>query len=436
MPRREGDRRRARLRPIPAERDAARVAWVLGGGGARGAYEIGVCDYIFDQVASELGGAVPMDILSGTSVGALHVCALAAGADDPRGAIQALIARWTSLRVDDVVQVDRRRSFAMIRALFGRPPRRPSAEEGRGGILDPRPLEALVSGSVEFARIPDQIASGRLQAVSVSTTHVGSGRTTVFFQRGATGPSPWTRARTWAFPVALSREHALASAAIPFLFPAVRIRGALYCDGSLRQHVPLSPARRLGAQAMVVINPRGPAGTLATPEEPARERSFPGPVFLLGKVLNALSLDRVDGDIERLDLINRVLAAGERQFGAGFTEQLNQALAAEGSTPLATIPFLFLQSSEDIGRLSADYVRSRSFQARNLGFVERILARLADRESAQEADLLSYLLFDGPFARELIDLGRRDARQRHDQIVGFFRSLPVSVPAVRAVSSR
>jgi len=423
MRRRSGGGLRQRLRPVPPERDTPRVAWVLGGGGARGAYEVGVCDYIFDRVAAELGGTVPLDILSGTSVGALHVCALAAGADDPRGATQALIARWTSLRVDDVVQVDRRRSFAMIRALFGRPPRRPSAEAGRGGILNPRPLEALVSGAVEFARIGDQIASGRLQAVSVSTTHVGSGRTTVFFQRAAPGPSPWTRARTWAYPVTLSRDHALASAAIPFLFPAVRIRGALYCDGSLRQHVPLSPARRLGAQAMVVINPRGPAATLATPEEPSRERAFPGPVFLLGKVMNALSLDRVDGDIERLDLINHVLAAGERQFGAGFAGKLNQELATAGVGPLATIPLLYLQSSQDIGRLSAAYVRSRSFRARNVGFVERILARLAERESAQEADLLSYLLFDGAFAGELIELGRHDARQRHDQIVGFFRSI-------------
>ena len=69
--------------------------------------------------------------------------------------------------------------------------------------------------------------------------------------------------------------------------------------------------------------------------------------------------------------------------------------------------------------LSAAYVRSRRFHRRGRGVVERVLSRLAERETANEADLLSYLLFDGPFARELIDLGRRDARQRHDQIASF-----------------
>ena len=421
-----GRGRRREPRPVLAGPERPRVGWVLGGGGARGAYEIGVCDYIFEEVARDLGGPVPLDILSGTSVGALQVCALAAGADAPRAAVRALAERWTALTVDDVVRMDRRGAFNMVRSLLGHPPRHATAQARRGGILDPRPLEALLSAAVDFRRIDDNIRSGRLQAVSVSATHVGSGRTTGFYQRAVQGPSPWARGRTWAYPVTLCREHALASAAIPFLFPAVRIRGALYCDGSLRQDVPLSPARRLGAEALVVINPRGASAALGTPAEPPPERAFVGPVFLFGKVLNALSLDRVDGDIDRLELINQVLAAGERQFGPSFLSRLNGELATEGTTPVLPIPLLHLQSSEDLGKLSAAYVRSRRFRGRGRGIVQHVLGRLAERETANEADLLSYLLFDGPFARELIELGRRDARQRHEQIVGFFRAVIAS----------
>lgn len=399
-----------------------RVGWVLSGGGARGAYEIGVCDYLFEHVAAEFDGRLPVDIVSGTSVGAIHACAIAAHADAPREATRKLTERWTSLRIDDVVRVDRRRAFNMIRALFGHPPR-PSAEVNRGGILDSRPLRALLTSTVPFPRIGDHLRSGALTALSTTATHVATGRTTVFYQRGPAGPGPWTGGRTWVYPVTLKADHALASAAIPFLFPAVRIRGALYCDGSLRQHVPLSPARRLGAEAMVVINPRGATASVVAPGEPAREKAFPGPVFLLGKVLNALSLDRVDGDLERLELVNRLLSAGERQFGPEFVARINSELGREGADPVRPISLLHLQSSEDIGQLAAEYVHRPHFRRRRLGAVEHVLARMAEKESENEADFLSYVLFDAGFARELIALGRRDARAQHERIVAFFRSV-------------
>lgn len=424
-----GKRRRgtaSRRRPARFAADAGheplRVGWVLGGGGARGAYEVGVCDYIFDRVARDLGAPLPLDIISGTSIGAINGCALAAGVDDPRAVTRALVARWSALRMSDIVRVDRRRAFDAIRALFGTVPRRPTSEQNRGGILDAGPLEALLSSAVDFRRIGEHLRSGRLHAVSVTATHVASGRTTVFFQGGDADGRPWTRGRTWAYPTTLLPAHALASAAMPFLFPAVRVRGALYCDGSLRQHVPLSPARRLGARALVVINPHAPRGSLAD-DDPAREDAFQGPIFLLGKVMNALILDRVDGDIERLELVNRLLAAGSRQFGPTFLPKLNADLVAGGAQPAHPISLLHLQSSEDIGRLAALHVRSRPFRGRSLGFMERAIARLAENESADEADLASYVLFDGAFARALIDLGRRDARAQHDHIVEFFRSI-------------
>jgi NTE family protein len=223
--------------------------------------------------------------------------------------------------------------------------------------------------------------------------------------------------------VTLSARHAMASAAIPFLFPAVRVDGALYCDGSLRQHVPLSPARHLGADALVVVNPRTmPAATRGDAAD-QHEHAFPGPLFLLGKTLNALTLDRIDGDIEQLERVNRVLDAGTRRYGAGFVAEINRSLAADGSPPLKPISLLHLHASEDIGRMAAAFVRSRRFRSPHPRLLQRVFARLADGEGKSEADLLSYLLFESRFTRELMELGWRDAERRHDEIVGFFAAV-------------
>jgi NTE family protein len=402
-------------------RPGSSLGWVLAGGGARGAYEVGVLGYLFERVARDLGHPLPLDVVSGSSIGAIHACALANWADDPRVGMRLLARRWGDLALDDVVRLDRQRSFNMIRALLGWPLRRPSADAERGGILDPRPLEALLASMMDVRRIADHIRAGRLRAASVTATHVGTGQTTIFFQRGDGADPPW-RGRAVAHAVTLTTEHALASAAIPFLFPAVRIDGELYCDGSLRQHVPLSPARLLGARALVVVNPRRAASLAAVPSPAERERAFPGPLFLLGKTLNALTLDRIDADVEQLELVNRLLAAGEQRFGPKFVREINEALTAGGSAEVWPIPLLQISASEDIGKLAATFVRTPRFRKRCSGLLERAFSRLAEGEAANEADLLSYLLFDGAFAAELIALGRRDARRRHDEIVEFFRA--------------
>jgi NTE family protein len=422
------------MRSQQHSRGATGLGWVLAGGGARGAYEVGVLSYVFERIARDLDRALPLDVVSGSSIGAIHALALATWADDPRVGLRMLTRRWADLSLDDVVRLDRRRSFNMIRALLGWPLRRPSPDAERGGVLDPRPLDALLSSMMDADRVADHLLAGRLSAVSVTATHVGTGRTTVFYQRAQNagdGELPWQSRRARAFPVTLATEHALASAAIPFLFPAVRIEGELYCDGSLRQHVPLSPARLLGARALVVINPRATNALTGELSPADRERAFPGPLFLLGKMLNALTLDRIDADVEQHQLINRLLLAGERRFGPGFVRELNGALAQMGATEVRPLPLLQISASEDIGKLAAGFVRTPRFRRRCSTLLDHAFARLADGEAANEADLLSYLLFDGAFAGELIALGRRDARQRHDEIAEFFRSQVVVEPAPR-----
>jgi NTE family protein len=427
----------ARLKLVPnrPRKQRPRLGWVFAGGGARGAYEIGVGSYIFDRVAREVGRPLPIDVVSGTSIGAVHAAALAVWADDPHSGMKHLAARWAALSLDDVIRVDRRRTFNMIRALFGRPPRNPSLDAARGGIIDSRPLETLLSSAVDFRRIDHHIAAGTLTAVSLTATHVGSGATTIFFQCAEPVPALHPAARTQMKRVTLATQHAMASAAIPFLFPAVRIDGSLYCDGSLRQHVPLAPARQLGADALIVVNPRSMGMVLGSRGRAGEEheRAFPGPLFLLGKTLNALTLDRVDGDIEQLLRLNRVLAAGTRRYGQSFVSELNRSLVEEGGAPVKPVSLLHLHATEDIGALAAAFVRSRRFRAGHGRLLERAFSRLAEGEGKTEADLLSYLLFDGRFTRDLIHLGWQDAERRHDQLVGFFTALldgrePETVP--------
>ena len=162
--------RAARLRLVRTrareQQERRRLGWVFAGGGARGAYEIGVASYVFDRVTREIGRPLPIDVVSGTSIGAIHASALAVWADDPQAGMKHLAARWTALSLEDVIRVDRRRTLNMLRALLGRPPRNPTAEAARGGILDPRPLETLLSSAVDFRRIDHHIAAGRLVAVS------------------------------------------------------------------------------------------------------------------------------------------------------------------------------------------------------------------------------------------------------------------------------
>ncbi len=402
-----------------------KLAFVLAGGAARGAYEVGVVQYVIEDVARALKRPIAPDILCGTSVGALNACGIAAFADEGPNSVRRMLDVWSSLDVRALVGPDVRGILAMGTRLLGRAATPTDVPSREGGLLDPTGLERLIDAQIPFGRISENLRRGHLDALAVSTTHVSSGRTIVFVQRAAGGLPPWSLDPTIEPRAATIRlEHALASAAIPILFRAVKIEGEFHCDGGLRQNVPLSPARRLGADSVLVINPRYlSSGPLAEPTL-AADDLFPGPLFLLGKTLNALLLDRIDTDLSRVEAINKILAAGERAYGPDFVDQINGELgfpagSGRGLRPMQT---LLVRASEDIGKHAAEYVRSSAFSHVD-GVTGRLFRRLADRDAQSESDLLSYVLFDGRFARRLIDLGRSDARRRHDELVAFFERL-------------
>ena len=402
------------------------VALILAGGAARGAYEVGVVMHILAEVAKDIGRPVPLDILCGTSVGAVNACTLAAHADNFLKGGEVLVNQWKDLRLDQVVRPSRSEILALAGGLLGRRRTPPGPDEvRRGGLLDPRGIEEIVRLAISPGAIRRNIEAGRIKALTVSTTNVASGKTVIFLQCKEHSVPKWSRDPTITVRAAqISAEHALASGAVPLLFPAVRIEGDFYCDGGLRQNVPLSPARRLGADGLIVVNPR------YIPAEPAtvdlardRQREYPGPLFLFGKALNALLLDRIDADIDRLHRINLILEAGMRRFGPHFVQELNKELGDKRFHALKRLRVVHIRASADIGSMAAAYVRSPDFVGRASGMIGSLIRRISEWEGAGEADLLSYILFDGEFAARLMELGRNDARARHAELCAFFDEL-------------
>jgi NTE family protein len=218
----------------------------------------------------------------------------------------------------------------------------------------------------------------------------------------------------------IDASHTLASAAIPLLFPAVRVGPTYYCDGGLRLNTPLVPALRLGADRVLIIGLRHQA-TAQEQDRLARTRetNYANPAYLAGKALNALLLDRVETDVDRLRLFNAILECGSNVYGEEFLGRINEPIIERRNTPYRIVPDLFLRPSEDLGEIAAKCLHHQPRVSGVRSWLTRNIARYAARGTALEADLLSYLLFDRCYAEHLIELGRRDAKQVADQLLEF-----------------
>ncbi len=405
---------------VQAPRSRPRVGVVLSGGGSRGAYEAGILHYLRTDLAKRIGRHVPLDIVTGTSVGAINAAFIAATASDPTSQAEQIVNAWRSLRIEELISLKPGDLLRAGRMLLGGDPAPPAPGSFRyGGLLETGGLEKFVIRSIPWRGIDRSLRSRDLHALSVSATHVGTGHTVVFLSSGEPVPREWSRDPFVRHRAArIGPRHVLASAAIPMLFPAVKIGEEYFTDGGLRQNTPMSPAIRLGADRLLVISLRHVASA-AQQVQRERTEAYPKPLFLAGKALNALMLDHTEYDLQRMQRINMILEAGEASFGARFETEMNHHLVRMRGAPLRRIHAVHIRPSEDIGALAADYARSGKLRVSGL-LARKLLAKLAEGEAAHESDLLSYLLFDGGFADQLIELGRADAARKEDELAALF----------------
>ena len=411
----------------PHARSEQRTGLVLCGGGARGAYEAGVISYLRDELEPELGRPLPIPIIAGTSVGAINACHMATHAHVMSAQPGLLIERWKSLHVQEVLRFGVPDVLRMARELMGRPT---TASPRHGGLVDPRALETVVMTGTHWPSLGRNIRAGLLDGLSLSATEVATGRTVVFIQQHGGGLPSWTpEPNIHVVSARIGPRHALASAAIPLLFPPVQIGKRLFVDGGLRMNVPLSPALRMGATRVIVVSLRymppreAEAHDHDHDDAQGEEAHYATAPFLVGKTLNALMLDSSDQDLGRLRAINAMLEAGTQAYGPGFQTVMSDAVPRTGPAPFRYVRNILIRPSQNIGSLAAEYAASPTFTRRAKGLAGMALRRMVDSDD-KESDLLSYLMFDGGFAELLIDLGRADARAQRAEWVKFWSEAP------------
>jgi NTE family protein len=381
--------------------EALRKALVLPGAGARGAYQIGVLKAIAGMLDEQAPN--PFCIISGTSAGAINAAVLASRAHDFQMAVAEMEHVWANFHADQVYRTD---NWTMLKSslhwlaavvLGGLGVRNPEA------LLDPSPLRALLARNVPFSRIERAIEAGDLDALAITASGYASARSVTFFQAGE-AVKPWLRVRRVGRPARITLDHLMASAAVPFVFPPVRIGAEYYGDGAMRHGAPLSSAIHLGAQRILVIGVRDER---PDPEPDAEHPSSPPSLaHMAGYLLDTLFMDGLYADLERLTRINLML------------EQIPKGSLAGPVADLNSVHALIVVPKDDVREVAARHVTE-------LPRALRLLLRGLGSMNRSGMQLVSYLLFESGFTRELIDMGFRDAMEMEEDIRAFLFDEPM-----------
>lgn len=371
----------------------SRTALILTGGGARAAYQVGVLKAIRELLPQSQHN--PFPILCGTSAGALNAASMAVSAENFGAGVDGLVKVWENFSADQVYRADptgigisgaRWLSTLALGWFIHRAPR---------SLLDNSPLRRLLSDSLDFNRIGQAIESGALHSISITCSGYSSGQSVSFFQ-GRADTGPWRRSQRVGAPARISLDHLMASSAIPFIFPAVRINREWFGDGSMRQVAPISPAIHLGADKILVIG----AGRLADESDRPSGDIYPSLAQIAGHAMSSIFLDSLAVDLERMHRINSTLSL------------IPETVRGDNGTSLRPIKVLTIAPSQRLDHLAAHHARA-------LPWPVRALLRGIGAMNPNGGALTSYLLFERPYTRALIDLGYADTLARRDVVLDF-----------------
>ena len=369
-----------------------KVGLVLPGGGARAAYQVGVLKGLAEMLPQD--APLPFPVISGTSAGAINAALIACHAQDFRHGVAYLDHVWREISSEKVFKIGAwnalKTSMNWLTTLLsgGMDRHKPIY------LLDNAPLREMLKEHIPFERLEEGIDSGALDALAITASGYTSARSITFYQ-GKRGLEPWHRTRRLGQPVELTLDHVMASVALPVIFPATRIGREFFGDGSMRQSAPLSPVVHLGADRVLVIALRNEQPNRLPLEE--EQVPYPSLGQVAGYLLDTLFMDSIYGDLERLQRINNTVSRISGQ--------------TDGQ-PLKMIDTLVITPSEDIRDIAQRH--KREFPA-SVRFLLRGVGGL-NRSGSQ---LLSYLLFEGKYCRDLIDLGVRDAQAQRDKLLAF-----------------
>ncbi len=374
-------------------RENLKTALVLPGGGARGAFQVGVLKAIAEVLPRRSPN--PFPILSGTSAGAVNAIVIATRARRFRTAVAELDRVWSHFRCHQVYRTDH---LTMLKSslhwilgltlggwLVGMP----------DSLLDNAPLRSLLSRNLHFPRISDAIEAGHLDSIAITAAGYASARSVSFFE-GRPEQSGWERTRRLGRKTDLNLDHVMASIAVPYIFPPVRIGKEYFGDGAMRQATPLSPVVHLGADRILIIGIRDETGG----GEPETADNPPSFAQIAGYMLDTLFMDGLYSDLERVTRINDLL------------DSLPQDELTIGERRLRPIDTMLIVPSKDLRSLAEKH-------RAELPFAIRALLRGVGGRGKREDRLLSFLLFEQDYTRELIRLGYEDAMNVKDELLDF-----------------